>query len=291
MHPHQRRHPALFVQVHVRLISDDRFAPSLVAPRGDGEQIRHGSARREHRRLESKHLRHFTFERLHRAIVAEDVVPDLGARHRFPHARRRFRHRVAPRVDDAVGESHGERATGRTRRRVTTLCRVARRDDDRARRRTGEGDRCARARRDRAVDDAARARAGARRVARVARGKSSPAHDDDDDARGEAHAVETEWKSARERARGGEARGGDGRGRARGGGAERARVLVVREAGEGYSGAVVAVVRAGVGWDEVQTIEERLEAVRNRVDARAAEATGAERREREFGRVPRRLAH
>ena len=51
------------------------------------------------------------------------------------------------------------------------------------------------------------------------------------------------------------------------------------------------VVRAGVGWDEVQTIEERLEAVRNRVDARAAEATGAERREREFGRVPRRLAH
>ena len=45
------------------------------------------------------------------------------------------------------------------------------------------------------------------------------------------------------------------------------------------------------GWDEVQTIEERLEAMRNRVDARAAEATGAERREREFGRVPRRLAH
>jgi hypothetical protein len=62
---------------------------------------------------------------------------------------------------------------------------------------------------------------------------------------------------------------------------------VVREAGEGYSGAVVAALRASVGWDEVQAIEERLEAVRNRVDARTAQANAGRR---EFGRVARRLA-
>jgi hypothetical protein len=46
----------------------------------------------------------------------------------------------------------------------------------------------------------------------------------------------------------------------------------MREAGERYRGRVIAAVRAGVGWDEVQAIEERLEAMRNSVDARTKEA-------------------
>lgn len=101
------------------------------------------------------------------------------------------------------------------------------------------------------VDDVVWVCVGVCRVVCVVCGKLLLVYDDDDDVRGEVYVVEIEWKSVWECVCGGEVCGGDGWGCVCGGGAERVRVFVVREVGEGYFGVVVVVVCVGVGWDEV----------------------------------------
>jgi hypothetical protein len=76
--------PAVLVRHDVRV----GVADQLLGGRDDQAQadlVAHGAARHEHRGLVAEQARDLLLERVDRRVLAVDVVPDLGRRHRGPH--------------------------------------------------------------------------------------------------------------------------------------------------------------------------------------------------------------
>ncbi len=65
----------------------------------DCDLVGHRPGGNEHRGLLAQKLGRAGLQRLHRRVIAEHVVANLGLRHRPAHGRRRARHRVGPQVD------------------------------------------------------------------------------------------------------------------------------------------------------------------------------------------------
>ena len=102
--PHDDRVAGRLVDDHVMLAAGD----GLLAARQMGhlgDEVAHRPRRDEQAGLLAEQLRGALLEGVHRGVVAEDVVADLGVGHRPAHGRRRLRDRVAAEVD----EGHGRR--------------------------------------------------------------------------------------------------------------------------------------------------------------------------------------
>ena len=98
LHAAQRRAGAALVEDRVRALADDDLVAGARLRR-DGELVAHRPAGDEERGLLARDAGDLALERSDGRVVAEDVVADLGARHRLAHGRGRPRHRVAPQVN------------------------------------------------------------------------------------------------------------------------------------------------------------------------------------------------
>src|SRR5690606_14487852 len=76
-------------------LADDRLVAALALAH-QGHEIGLGTRGREQRRLESEQVGRLLLQTVHRGIVAEHVVTDLGPEHRLPHRCGRPGDGVAP---------------------------------------------------------------------------------------------------------------------------------------------------------------------------------------------------
>ena len=95
---HERREPALLVLHDVRQVAADVLRAAHLAMHAHGHEVAHRAARHEDRRFLPEDLRHGLLQPRDRGVVAEDVVPHLGASHGVAHLLCRPGHRVAPQV-------------------------------------------------------------------------------------------------------------------------------------------------------------------------------------------------
>ncbi|MEJ2677183.1 MAG: hypothetical protein P8011_18725 [Acidihalobacter sp.] len=101
MHAAQRRRTALFVVEDMRLRTEDHLVPAP-AMGHDGDQVAHGAAGHEQRRLHAQALRGEPLEFVDGGVFAVDVVADLGPHHGLAHGLGRLGQRVAAHVDDRI---------------------------------------------------------------------------------------------------------------------------------------------------------------------------------------------
>ena len=97
--PAQGGHPARLVDEDVRAVSeDDLLAAGAVGE--DGGDVSHRAARDQQPRLHPGPLGRHRLEAVDRGVLAEDVVPQLGAEDRLPHGRGGKGYRIAAQIYD-----------------------------------------------------------------------------------------------------------------------------------------------------------------------------------------------
>jgi hypothetical protein len=105
----QRRCGPVLVVVDMRLVAEDDLA-AAVAVGEERREIAHRAAGHEERGVPAGHPGGERFESVDGRIVAEHVVPNLGAHHRIAHGGRREGHGIASQVD---GHRSHEQQSGR----------------------------------------------------------------------------------------------------------------------------------------------------------------------------------
>ncbi len=101
LHARPRRRPGELVMQHVSVRLAQRLAARQRVQQ-DRCLVRLRAAGEEERSLLAQQLRQPLLQSLHRRVVAQHVVTDLGLGDRLTHARRRARDRIAAQVDDVV---------------------------------------------------------------------------------------------------------------------------------------------------------------------------------------------
>ena len=97
----QHRDAARFVAVAVRLHAEDHlFAAAAVAHQRGEVRLRAGG--KKQRRLEAEHFRGALLQPVHRRVVAEHVIAELGLVHRLAHARRGTRDGIGTQIGDVA---------------------------------------------------------------------------------------------------------------------------------------------------------------------------------------------